>query len=169
MKDIAVTELKRKLDLAQKEKDKIQLIVDKLEIASKSLNKLIDCQIVDNCKKGLGYESYNVPVVENKSSEKVTKAVRKNIDAPIIEYWVSDDEKKNVTQPKIVKKNFKPSFAKIEFVKSKEQVKSSKKTIVKQDYEEIDGGYVVFGGNPKGGKITGKGKAKTAQRNTLSG
>ncbi|GJX69319.1 putative ribonuclease H-like domain-containing protein [Tanacetum coccineum] len=25
------------------------------------------------------------------------------------------------------------------------------------DYEEIDGGYVSFGGNPKGGKITGKG------------
>nr|GFB37754.1 hypothetical protein [Tanacetum cinerariifolium] len=25
-----------------------------------------------------------------------------------------------------------------------------------QDYEEIDGGYVAFGGNPKGGKITGK-------------
>ncbi|GKA25469.1 putative ribonuclease H-like domain-containing protein [Tanacetum coccineum] len=25
------------------------------------------------------------------------------------------------------------------------------------DFEEIDGGYVAFGGNPKGGKITGKG------------
>ncbi|GJS01571.1 putative ribonuclease H-like domain-containing protein [Tanacetum coccineum] len=25
------------------------------------------------------------------------------------------------------------------------------------DYEKIDGGYVAFGGNPKGGKITGKG------------
>nr|GEW43450.1 ribonuclease H-like domain-containing protein [Tanacetum cinerariifolium] len=25
------------------------------------------------------------------------------------------------------------------------------------DYEEIDGGYVAFGGNPKGGKMTGKG------------
>ncbi|GKG19153.1 hypothetical protein Tco_0376252, partial [Tanacetum coccineum] len=24
------------------------------------------------------------------------------------------------------------------------------------EYEEIDGGYVAFGGNPKGGKITGK-------------
>ncbi|GKE11658.1 hypothetical protein Tco_1415209, partial [Tanacetum coccineum] len=24
------------------------------------------------------------------------------------------------------------------------------------DYEEIDGGFVAFGGNPKGGKITGK-------------
>nr|GFC75521.1 hypothetical protein [Tanacetum cinerariifolium] len=24
------------------------------------------------------------------------------------------------------------------------------------DYEEIDGGYVAFGGNPKGGKITSR-------------
>ncbi|GKD28568.1 ribonuclease H-like domain-containing protein, partial [Tanacetum coccineum] len=29
------------------------------------------------------------------------------------------------------------------------------------DYEEIDGGYVAFGGNPKGGKITGRGTIKT--------
>ncbi|GKF87489.1 hypothetical protein Tco_0258366, partial [Tanacetum coccineum] len=29
------------------------------------------------------------------------------------------------------------------------------------DYEEIDGGYIAFGGNPKGGKITGKCTIKT--------
>ncbi|GJZ02734.1 putative ribonuclease H-like domain-containing protein [Tanacetum coccineum] len=29
------------------------------------------------------------------------------------------------------------------------------------DFEEIDGGYVTFGGNPKGGKITDKGTIKT--------
>ncbi|GJZ12443.1 ribonuclease H-like domain-containing protein, partial [Tanacetum coccineum] len=29
------------------------------------------------------------------------------------------------------------------------------------DYEEIDGGYVAFGGNPKRGKITGRGTIKT--------
>ncbi|GJT94901.1 putative ribonuclease H-like domain-containing protein [Tanacetum coccineum] len=29
------------------------------------------------------------------------------------------------------------------------------------DFEEIDGGYVSFGGNPKGGKITGRGAIKT--------
>ncbi|GJR67030.1 retrovirus-related pol polyprotein from transposon TNT 1-94 [Tanacetum coccineum] len=29
------------------------------------------------------------------------------------------------------------------------------------NYEEIDGGYVAFGGNPKGGKITGRGTIKT--------
>ncbi|GJZ40662.1 hypothetical protein Tco_0587548 [Tanacetum coccineum] len=30
------------------------------------------------------------------------------------------------------------------------------------DYEEIDRGYVAFGGNPKGGKIIGKGTIKTS-------
>ncbi|GKB75611.1 putative ribonuclease H-like domain-containing protein [Tanacetum coccineum] len=29
------------------------------------------------------------------------------------------------------------------------------------DFEEINGGYVAFGGNPKGGKITGRGTIKT--------
>nr|GEY03636.1 hypothetical protein [Tanacetum cinerariifolium] len=29
------------------------------------------------------------------------------------------------------------------------------------DFEELDRGYVAFGGNPKGGKISGKGKIKT--------
>nr|GEZ16322.1 hypothetical protein [Tanacetum cinerariifolium] len=59
MKEIAIRELKKKLEIAQKEKDGIQLNVDKFENAYKSLNKLIDYQIVDNCKKGLGYENYN--------------------------------------------------------------------------------------------------------------
>nr|GEV55669.1 hypothetical protein [Tanacetum cinerariifolium] len=60
MKDITNGDLRKKLEKAQKEKDGIQLTVEKLENESKSLNKLIDCQIVDNCKKGLGYENYNV-------------------------------------------------------------------------------------------------------------
>ncbi|GJV72629.1 putative ribonuclease H-like domain-containing protein [Tanacetum coccineum] len=40
------------------------------------------------------------------------------------------------------------------------------------DYEEIDGGYVAFGGNPKGGKITGKctifTTARTPQQNGVA-
>nr|GEX23762.1 putative ribonuclease H-like domain-containing protein [Tanacetum cinerariifolium] len=31
------------------------------------------------------------------------------------------------------------------------------------DFEELNGGYVAFGGNPKGGKIFGKGKIKTGK------
>ncbi|GJR15656.1 retrovirus-related pol polyprotein from transposon TNT 1-94 [Tanacetum coccineum] len=37
------------------------------------------------------------------------------------------------------------------------------------DYEEIDGGYVAFIGNPKGGKITGKCTIKTATKDETSG
>nr|GEZ18712.1 putative ribonuclease H-like domain-containing protein [Tanacetum cinerariifolium] len=33
------------------------------------------------------------------------------------------------------------------------------------EFEELNGGYVAFGGNPKGGKITGKGKIKTGKLN----
>ncbi|GKC10647.1 putative ribonuclease H-like domain-containing protein, partial [Tanacetum coccineum] len=31
------------------------------------------------------------------------------------------------------------------------------------DYEEINGGFIAFGGDPKGGKITGKGKISTSK------
>nr|GFA76821.1 ribonuclease H-like domain-containing protein [Tanacetum cinerariifolium] len=39
----------------------------------------------------------------------------------------------------------------------------SKKHVLFSDFEELNGGYVSFGGNPKGGKITGKGKIKTGK------
>ncbi|GJS83086.1 putative ribonuclease H-like domain-containing protein [Tanacetum coccineum] len=261
LREVAITELRRKLELAQKQKDEIQLTVEKLENSSKSLSKLIDCQIVDKCKTGLGYnvvpppytgnfmppkpdlsfsgleEFVNEPIVseptvkkpvvetsEAKASADKPKAVKKNNGAPIIEDWVSDSEEEDMPQAKIQKKIVKPSFAKIEFVKSKEQVKTPRKTTVKQDknvnttrpkaivntakpkavlivvkgnqvnavkgnpkmdlqdqgvidsgcsrhmtrnmsyltdFEEINGGYVAFRGNPKGGKITGRGTIKT--------
>nr|GEU48778.1 integrase, catalytic region, zinc finger, CCHC-type, peptidase aspartic, catalytic [Tanacetum cinerariifolium] len=149
MGEITIRELRKKLEIDQNEKYDIQLNVDKFEHASKCLNKLIDYQIVDNYKKGLGYENYdavpptytgnfmpptldlsftgldefvNKPVVENykaKSNEKEPKVVKKNDDAPIIEEWVLDNEEED-------------------------------------DYKEIDGGYVTFGGNLKGRKIIGK-------------
>ncbi|GKE61323.1 putative ribonuclease H-like domain-containing protein [Tanacetum coccineum] len=117
--------------------------LNKFENASKSLNKLIESQIVDNCKKGLGYnavpppytgnfmpptpdlsftgldEFVNKPVVENKKSD----------DSPIIEDWVSDSEEENVSQTKTEKKMVKPSIAKIEFVKPKQQEKTARKTV----------------------------------------
>ncbi|GJU08578.1 ribonuclease H-like domain-containing protein [Tanacetum coccineum] len=113
--EITIRELRKKLEKIQKEKDSIQFNVDKFKNASKSLDKFKECQIVDNCKKGLGYEKYNAvlppytgnfmppskhlichfyrfkkfvnkPVVENrKSDEEVSKVVRKSDDSPIIE------------------------------------------------------------------------------------
>ncbi|GKF89952.1 hypothetical protein Tco_0263915, partial [Tanacetum coccineum] len=75
-------------------------------------------------------EFVNKPVVENrKSDEEVFKVVRKSDDSPIIKDWVSDSEEENVSQPKIKKKTVKPSVAKIEFVKPKQQEKNARKTV----------------------------------------
>ncbi|GKC76882.1 putative ribonuclease H-like domain-containing protein [Tanacetum coccineum] len=149
LREIAITDFRKKLEKAQQEKDSIQLNVDKFEHASKSLNKIIECQIVDNCKKGLGYNTVPPPytrivmpptpdlsftgleeftcepVVENseaKASKSKLKAIWKNNDALIIEDWVSDKEEDDVPQAKIKKKTFKPSFSKIEFVDCKKNI-----------------------------------------------
>ncbi|GKG55472.1 hypothetical protein Tco_0572112, partial [Tanacetum coccineum] len=69
---------------------------------------------------------------EAKANADKPKAVRKNNGAPIIEDLVFDSEEEDVPQDKNEKKTVKSSFANIKFVKSKEQVKSPKKTTVKQ-------------------------------------
>ncbi|GJY94210.1 hypothetical protein Tco_0510571 [Tanacetum coccineum] len=70
-------------------------------------------------------EFVNKPVVKNrKSDEEVSEIARKNDDAPIIKEWVSNREEENVSQPKTEKKTVKPSIAKIEFVKPKQQEKT---------------------------------------------
>ncbi|GJX23246.1 ribonuclease H-like domain-containing protein [Tanacetum coccineum] len=171
LREVAITELRRKLELAQKQKDEIQLTVENFENSSKNLSKLIDCQIVDKCKTGLGYNAVPPPYTGNfmppkpdlsfssleeftsepivikpivekskaKASEAKPKAVRKNNGALIIEDWVSDSEEENVSQTKIEKKTFKPSFAKIEFVKPKQQEKTARKTVnhVEQNRQNI--------------------------------
>ncbi|GJY81344.1 ribonuclease H-like domain-containing protein [Tanacetum coccineum] len=155
--EITIRELRKKLEKIQKEKDSIKFNVDKFENASKSLNKLIECQIVDNCKKGLGYEKHNAvppPYTENfmpqipdlsftgldefdnkhaveniKSDEEVSKVVRMSDDSLIIEDWVLDSEKENVSQTKTEKKIVKPSIVKKNFDKSKQQQKTARKTV----------------------------------------
>ncbi|GJW74446.1 putative ribonuclease H-like domain-containing protein [Tanacetum coccineum] len=88
-------------------------------------------------------EFVNKLVVENckaMSSKEESKVVRKYDDAPSIEEWVSDDQ------------------GVIDSGCSRHMTGNMSYLI---DYEEIDGGYVAFGGNPKEGKITGKGTIKT--------
>ncbi|GJR71271.1 putative ribonuclease H-like domain-containing protein [Tanacetum coccineum] len=133
------------------------------------------------------------PIVETNEP----KIGRKENGAPIIEECVFDSDEENVPKVKTVEMFNKPSFAKINFVKSTEQlllnsnftkkvnivkgtkvitvrpkaalcaVNGNKGNAVKASayYEEIDGGFVAFGGNSKGGKITRKGKIRTSKLN----
>nr|GEV63393.1 ribonuclease H-like domain-containing protein [Tanacetum cinerariifolium] len=221
IRKVAITELRRKLELAQKQKDEIQLTVGNFENSSNCLNKLIDCQIVDKCKIGLGYnvvpppytrnfmppkpnfsfsgleEFVNEPIVskpivkkpvvrtsKGKASADKPKVVREIFGPTILEEWVLDIEEGDVIQPKVEQKIVRTSKVKKEFVNSTSQKKTTRK-IVNQgntqmelqdkevidsgcsrhmirnmsyltNYEETDRGYVAFGGNPKGGKITSK-------------
>ncbi|GJW87620.1 hypothetical protein Tco_0162960 [Tanacetum coccineum] len=142
LKEVAITELRIKLELAQRQKDEIRLTVEKFENSSKNLNKLLDCQIVDKCKIGLGYNVVPPPYTRNFMPPKhdlslsvIEEFVNDHID------WVSDSEEEDVPQAKKEKEIVKSSFAKIEFVKSKEQVKTPRKTTVKQGNQNRQNTY----------------------------
>ncbi|GJR69617.1 putative ribonuclease H-like domain-containing protein [Tanacetum coccineum] len=175
LRDLDITELKRKLELATKEKYEVQLTVQKFENLSKNLSKLLDKQIMDKCKIGLGYNVVPPPYTRNfmplKSdlvypsldgfvdvNEFVSESVienpivetngpetsKKENGALIIEDWVSDSDEENVPKVKTVEMFNKPSFAKINFVKSTEQVKSPRKTSVDKNRQNTP--------SPKGNK-----------------
>nr|GEU82805.1 ribonuclease H-like domain-containing protein [Tanacetum cinerariifolium] len=144
MKEISIGELRRKLEVAQKEKDGIQLKVDKFENASKGLNKLIDCHIVENCKKGL----------EPKPGVNAVKGIHVNaIKASACWVW---KPKTKVIDHVSKHKSASITLKKFSYIMHKAD----------PNYEELDGGYVTYGGNPKGGKITGKCIIKTEAVNT---
>ncbi|GKD54567.1 hypothetical protein Tco_1287954 [Tanacetum coccineum] len=143
-KDIAIRELKKKLEIAQKEKDGNQFNVNKFKNASK-----IPPPYTGNFmppKPNLSFtgleEFTSEPVViksvvensEAKASEAKSKIVRKNNSAPIIEDWVSDSEEEDVSQTKIEKKIAKPSFVKIDFVILSEYARRKYIYIVYKDY-----------------------------------
>ncbi|GKD48675.1 hypothetical protein Tco_1277651, partial [Tanacetum coccineum] len=91
-------------------------------------------------------EFVNKPVVKNSkamSSEEEPKEVRKNDDALIIEEWVSDSKERGNPQMDLQDQRVIDSGC---------SRNMSGNMSYLTDYKEIDGRYVAFGGNPKGGK-----------------
>ncbi|GJS63968.1 putative ribonuclease H-like domain-containing protein [Tanacetum coccineum] len=124
--EITIRELRKKLKTIQKEKDGIQ---PNFHLPTQEISCLHSTP--DLFFTGLD-EFVNEPIVENSkamSSKEEPKVVRKNDDAPIIEEWVSDDEEEDVSQHKTEKKIVRPSIVKKEFVKSKQQEKTARKTV----------------------------------------
>nr|GEU79843.1 reverse transcriptase [Tanacetum cinerariifolium] len=163
LREVAITKLRRKLELAQKQKDEIQLTVENFENSSKNLSKLIDCQIVDKCTTCLGYNDVPPPYTGNFMPQK-----------PIFSFFGLEEfvNEPIVSEPTVKKPIVETSEAKASADKPKgnPQQDLPDKRVIKSgcsrhmtrnisyitDYEEINGGYVAFGGNPKGGKITGR-------------
>ncbi|GJW59770.1 hypothetical protein Tco_0109105 [Tanacetum coccineum] len=110
LREVAIRELRRKLELAQKQKDEIQLPVENFENSSKNLSKLIDCQIVDKCKTGLGYNVVPPPYTGNFMPPKhdlSCSGLEEFTSEPIVIKHVVKKSKTNASEvkPKAVRKN----------------------------------------------------------------
>nr|GEW40463.1 ribonuclease H-like domain-containing protein [Tanacetum cinerariifolium] len=113
-------------------------------------------EIVDNCKKGLGYENYNAvppPYTGNfmpPTPDLSFTGLDEFINKPVVENYkamFSTEETKGNPQIDLQNQGVIDSGCSKNMIGNMSYI---------TDYKEIDGGYVAFGGNPKGGKIIGK-------------
>nr|GEY72528.1 hypothetical protein [Tanacetum cinerariifolium] len=121
LRDNALTELRKKLEKAEKERDKIKITLEKIENSSKTLNKMLDSQVNDKNKTGVGYHAVPSPYTRNfmppkpdlilanvdeyvvsesvtsvpavvTNEAKTSESEPKSVSEPLIEDWVSDSE-----------------------------------------------------------------------------
>ncbi|GJS33020.1 putative ribonuclease H-like domain-containing protein [Tanacetum coccineum] len=64
LRDNALDEYKMKLEKAEKERDQLKQTLEKFQNSSKSLNDLLESQVIDKFKTGLGYNAAT-PAVES--------------------------------------------------------------------------------------------------------
>nr|GEW23275.1 hypothetical protein [Tanacetum cinerariifolium] len=176
LRDNALVELRKKFEKVEKERDELKLTLENFQTSLKNLSKLLASQIIDKTRLGYDNPMFNrivfdcdelnssesdvsvptspvhdseiVPTVLNvepspTKHNKVLSQSHRPSD-PIVEDWVSDSE---------------DEFEAVKPVEDPTPAANLKKDIPK--FGEINGGYVAFGRNPKGGKITSKGKIRT--------
>ncbi|GKA23605.1 ribonuclease H-like domain-containing protein [Tanacetum coccineum] len=123
-KDLEIRTLKSKLDKLKQDKESNQLKIEKINNASKSLDKLIGSQIPDKSRKEEfqqpKFEGYG-PKISNSVSKDISNEVMKSPDAPLVEELVSND--------KLEKKTVFLIVAKINFVKQQQQEKPVRKPV----------------------------------------
>ncbi|GJT20719.1 uncharacterized mitochondrial protein-like protein [Tanacetum coccineum] len=115
LRDNALTKLRKKFKKAEMERDDLKLTLEKFRNSSKNLSKLLEIQVSDKFKTGVGYNSQvvdsqvfdsqvndselvtNIPDVAT-SKAKTSESKPKSVGKPLIEDWISDSEDKNETE-----------------------------------------------------------------------
>ncbi|GJZ51339.1 ribonuclease H-like domain-containing protein [Tanacetum coccineum] len=155
LRDNALTELRKKFKKAEKERDELKLTLEKFENSSKNLSKLLDSQVCDKFKTGVGFDNQVVDsqVVDSQvfvSQENDRYKTSEGYNAvpspytgnfmPLKSNLVLTDEDEyvfsesitsipNVATSEAKTSVSKPIFAKVEFVKSKEHVKTPRESV----------------------------------------
>ncbi|GKC62072.1 putative ribonuclease H-like domain-containing protein, partial [Tanacetum coccineum] len=150
----APTELRKKFEKAEKERDDLKLTLEKFKNSSKNLSKLLDSQVSDKFKTGVGYDSqvFNSQVFDRLVNDKykigegyhaVPPPYTGNFMPPKPDLVLADKDEyvfsESVTSVPAVNKNEtefksrqrKPSNAKVKFVNSNEHVKSPRESVKK--------------------------------------
>nr|GEX58617.1 hypothetical protein [Tanacetum cinerariifolium] len=175
------------LEETMKEKDDLKEKLTKFEESSKNLTKLINSQIIANDKTGLGYDSQlsenempKCEIFETASDRSVSEIDEDNNQAKDRQFNQRSAAKTNTFSRKI--NTAKGNNVTIAGPKAVVNAAEGKKENADQgifdsrcsrhmtgnksfltEYQEIYGGFVAFGGSPKGGNITGKGKIRTGK------
>ncbi|GKD27178.1 ribonuclease H-like domain-containing protein [Tanacetum coccineum] len=139
------TELRKKFKKAEKERDDLKLTLEKFKNSSKNLSKLLDSQVSDKFKTGVGYDSqvYDSQVFDSQENDMykigegyhaVPPPYTGNFMPPKPDLVLADEygfsnENENETESK--SRQRKPSNAKVEFVKTNEHVKSPRESVKK--------------------------------------
>ncbi|GKD36343.1 hypothetical protein Tco_1251852 [Tanacetum coccineum] len=84
---------------ATKEKDDVQLTVQNFENSSKTLSKLLDRQIMDKCKTGLGYNAVPPPYTGNFMPPK------SDLVYPSLDHFVDESVSESVVEKPTVETN----------------------------------------------------------------
>ncbi|GJS28607.1 putative ribonuclease H-like domain-containing protein [Tanacetum coccineum] len=117
LRDNALTELRKKFEKAEKERDDLKLTLEKFGNSSKNLSKLY--------KTSGGYHVVPPPYTGNFMPPKSDLVLADE------EEYISDSEDEDENETEFKSKQTKPSFAKIEFVKSNEHVKTPRESVKK--------------------------------------
>nr|GEW36291.1 hypothetical protein [Tanacetum cinerariifolium] len=137
LRDNALTELGKKLEKAEKERDEIKITLEKIENSSKTLNKMLDSQVNDKNKTGVGYHAVPPPYTGNFMPSKPDLIL-----ADVDEYVVSE----SVTSvPAVATNKAKTSESKPKYESVKQEEHNRKaKHLRKNSQSPRDTEYVVM-------------------------
>nr|GEX03178.1 ribonuclease H-like domain-containing protein [Tanacetum cinerariifolium] len=175
LRDNALADLRKKFEKAKQKRFELKLKLEKFQTSSKNLSKLLASQIADKTRLGYDNQVFNSTMFacdELISSESdmsmPTSLVHDRHVVPTTVLTRSRLVPLTVARPVTTadpQTKVNPQHA----LKDKGVIDSGYSRHVTgnisylSDFDEINGGYVAIGGNPKGGKITCKGKIRTGK------
>nr|GEV42498.1 putative ribonuclease H-like domain-containing protein [Tanacetum cinerariifolium] len=173
LRDNALVSLRQNLEKAEQEKDDFKLKLEKFQTSSKNLTELLASQTNAKQSKPVSITvvrpvSTAVPKISVTRPRQATTVVtktnspsRRHINSsPSLKASNSSLRVTTVKAPMVNAAKGYPQHA----LKDKGVIDSGCSRHITgnmfylSDFEELNGGYVAFGGNPKGGKISRKGK-----------